>query len=211
MQGRVFRAGESILYTGHMIQAVLFDFFGVLHPDTFWGLADVLEPERSEERTRELRDLIRQANYGLLSRDQLWRATAETYGISFAELQAEKAKLGGVDQHLLELIRTLKTRGMKTAILSNVGLGFMEQALAPEVRTSYFDALILSGEEGVTKPDAQIYEIAAQRLGVRPEDCLFFDDIQRNVDGATAVGMQAVLYEGIASCKHALAAASVVL
>jgi putative hydrolase of the HAD superfamily len=55
-----------------------------------------------------------------------------------------------------------------------------------------FDAMIISAEVGVAKPDARIYQIALEKLGVSASESVFVDDFQVNVDGAHAFGMQAV-------------------
>ena len=51
------------------------------------------------------------------------------------------------------------------------------------------DTVVISGEEEVAKPDPRIYRIAAERLAMRPEECVFVDDREEYVDGARAVGM----------------------
>jgi len=53
---------------------------------------------------------------------------------------------------------------------------------------------VVSGEEGIIKPEPEIFLIAAERLKVKPEECLFIDDIERNVEGAKAVGMIGIQY-----------------
>lgn len=56
------------------------------------------------------------------------------------------------------------------------------------------DVIVISAEEGVAKPNPEIYLTAAARLGVAPQRCLFVDDTQVCVDGAEAVGMSAVRF-----------------
>ena len=121
----------------------------------------------------------------------------------------EKEKLGGADRQLLGLIEQLKKGGIKTGVISNVGVGFLEEAFGERSSSEFFTELILSGEIGIIKPDPRIYEIAAERVGVEVEECLFFDDSPRNVEGARAVGMSAELYDGIAGCKATLSKAGV--
>ncbi len=55
-----------------------------------------------------------------------------------------------------------------------------------------FDAIVLSGEVGVMKPDPCIYQIALERLEVKAEQAAFIDDFQHNIDGAQAVGMHGI-------------------
>ena len=53
----------------------------------------------------------------------------------------------------------------------------------------------LSYEIGVMKPNPAIYLAATENVGTPPEHCLFVDDLQDNVDGAQAVGMQGIRFE----------------
>ncbi|RRO13826.1 HAD family hydrolase [Saccharopolyspora rhizosphaerae] len=79
--------------------------------------------------------------------------------------------------------RTLRLAGVRTAVVSNADR-LPEPGLADTV-----DAVVLSGVVGFAKPEAEIYRIAARRIGVRPEECVFVDDLRRNVEGAVAAGM----------------------
>ncbi len=55
-----------------------------------------------------------------------------------------------------------------------------------------FDLYLASGQAGVAKPAAGIYELACRKLGVTPEECLFMDDSEKNVEGARGLGMQVI-------------------
>lgn len=69
-----------------------------------------------------------------------------------------------------------------------------------------FRDVVVSGEEGVMKPDPRIYEITARRIGAPPSSVVFFDDRQDNVDAARAFGFDAVLYTTPEAMADALAA-----
>jgi epoxide hydrolase-like predicted phosphatase len=58
-----------------------------------------------------------------------------------------------------------------------------------------FDLFLSSAKEGIKKPDTRIFKLAAQRLSVVPEECLFMDDAKINIDGAKAIGMQTIWWE----------------
>ena len=62
----------------------------------------------------------------------------------------------------------------------------------------------LSYEVSVMKPDAAIYLAAAQNVGVGAEHCLFVDDLQANIDGAAAVGMQGIRFESVSRLEQQL-------
>ncbi|MEM9125515.1 MAG: HAD family phosphatase [Pseudomonadota bacterium] len=55
-----------------------------------------------------------------------------------------------------------------------------------------FGTLVVSGREGVMKPDARIFKLLCERAGIAPQDCVFIDDGPHNVKGAQAVGMDAI-------------------
>jgi FMN phosphatase YigB (HAD superfamily) len=84
----------------------------------------------------------------------------------------------------------------KTAILSNTSLRVLNKYFPGGEYKEYFDELILSYDEGINKPNPDIYFLAAERLGVNVSECLFVDDSEGNVRGAENVGMNAILYRG---------------
>ena len=63
------------------------------------------------------------------------------------------------------------------------------------------DLIVLSGEVGVTKPDARIFEALCTRYGLEPATTLFIDDNPPNVDGAVAAGLQALRFESAATLR----------
>jgi len=60
---------------------------------------------------------------------------------------------------------------------------------------SWFEGVVVSGEEKCIKPDPKIYNIILDRYALNANDCLFIDDNQNNVDAAIAYGMESVLFE----------------
>jgi epoxide hydrolase-like predicted phosphatase len=94
------------------------------------------------------------------------------------------------DLAMHEAVRRARAAGVHTVLVSNSwgGRDYPLDDLRP-----LFDALVISGEVGMRKPDADIYLFAADKAGVSPAECVFVDDFQVNVDGAEAVGMTGVL------------------
>jgi putative hydrolase of the HAD superfamily len=96
----------------------------------------------------------------------------------------------GPDQRMIDAVRMARTQGIKTALVSNTwGLGD-PSPWYDEV----FDAVVLSGREGVRKPEPEIYELTANRVEAPPAACVFVDDMSANVEGARAAGMTALLH-----------------
>jgi HAD superfamily hydrolase (TIGR01509 family) len=92
------------------------------------------------------------------------------------------------------VIRELRTRGVKTALVSNCShstRGIVDRLGLTEA----FDEVILSFEVGLRKPDAGIYREALRRLGVEPEHAVFVDDQQDYCDGAAAIGIETLMID----------------
>ncbi len=92
----------------------------------------------------------------------------------------------------LTLLRGLKDRGVPTALVSNIALDvrprLVELGMLP-----LLDAVVLSFEVGLVKPDRRIFELAATAIGVRPEQCVMVGDSAITDGGATSAGMCTVL------------------
>jgi epoxide hydrolase-like predicted phosphatase len=176
------------------IEAILFDCFGVLYPDTYWTTAHRhLGADLSGKKT-ELSDLVKRVDLGHITRDELWGELAELAGISKDQLYAELKDFGGLDKQLLQFIESHKN-DYKFGMISNVGHGFIEKMFTDKPVGYYFDSVVLSSDVGLVKPDKRIYELSSLQLGVPAENCVFIDDLPKNVEGAKNAGMQAILYK----------------
>lgn len=58
-----------------------------------------------------------------------------------------------------------------------------------------FRDVVVSGDEGLTKPNPQIYHICLSRNGLEPESCIFIDDSRKNVEAANAIGIRGIHFE----------------
>lgn len=97
-----------------------------------------------------------------------------------------------VNPDVYELLRELREKGLKLAIVSNCSSE--EVQVIKESRIyPYFDVVILSYEVGMRKPEQRIYADAMKRLNVRAEECIFVGDGGSNeLEGAKGVGMKAI-------------------
>jgi putative hydrolase of the HAD superfamily len=98
---------------------------------------------------------------------------------------------------MIEFIRALRGRGTRTALLTNNVREWepLWRAKLPEI-DELFEVVVDSAFVGLRKPDPAIYELTLERLGgVRPEECVFVDDLDVNCEAARALGMAAVRFE----------------
>jgi putative hydrolase of the HAD superfamily len=109
-----------------------------------------------------------------------------------------------VDARMVEAVRRARGHGFKTALLSN-SWGNRDSYRFEHFDT-LFDAVVISGEVGIRKPDPEIYALAARELDTAPQHCVFVDDIAANVRGAVAAGMVGVHHTETDATLHELAA-----
>lgn len=176
-------------------KAVIFDCFGVLYIDKRQNMLQSLPPSVAVE----LHDIFQQGNYGLLSREEYVKAATSLTGQTAEEFVAASAGGYRLNEELIAKVRELK-KSYKVGLLSNIGRGWIEDFFNEHQLHDLFDAVVLSGEEGVAKPHPQIYELASERLGVKLSECVMIDDVQENCAGADAVGMKSIYYVSNKQC-----------
>ena len=184
------------------IRAFFFDIGGVL--------LRTVDPEPRREWERRLglapgqlarvvfdNPVALQATVGEATDADVWREVDRSLGLSapqLAELRADFFAGDRWDEDLLAFIRTLRP-GFRTGVISNWWLG-LQQVTENWINSGTFDVMVYSGAEKCRKPDEKIFRLALKRLNLAPEEAMFFDDFQENVDGAGRIGMQAMLFEG---------------
>ena len=181
------------------IRGVIFDFGGVIH-NMRWDVAHALEQEHGLERNTLVRTLYdsdewREVQVGR-GDVQAWREAAQqrleaAAGRALPPLHEQWHETWGLIAENVELVRALRPP-YRLAVLSNADI-----TLEDRIRNDYgiydlFDEVICSADVGLAKPDAAAYRLAAERLGLEAEECVFIDDTKPNVEGAREVGMAAI-------------------
>ncbi len=108
-----------------------------------------------------------------------------------------------LDTELVDLIRHLRDAGYRTMLLSNAPTG-LRQHLDKLGIADAFDHIVISGAEGLMKPDPALFERALARVGVPAEQAVFVDDMRVNVDAAARVGLRAVRFRGLPPLRKCL-------
>ncbi|HET9655475.1 MAG TPA: HAD family phosphatase [Kineosporiaceae bacterium] len=102
------------------------------------------------------------------------------------------AGLADLDPRMVDLVRRAKATGIRTALLSNSwGNSYPEQ-----LWQGLFDAVVISGEVGMRKPEPRIFQHTVNRLGLPPQACVMVDDLPHNVTGAVGAGLVGILHRG---------------
>ena len=129
-----------------------------------------------------------------------WQAGLRQFiGMTPAQLEAFiedfwNIYLGDPNPELVAYFSVLRPQ-YRTALLSNSFDGAREREQNRYHFAEMVDFIIYSHEVGLAKPDARIYALTSQRLGVQPQEIVFLDDARRNVTAAAAYGFHAILYQ----------------
>jgi putative hydrolase of the HAD superfamily len=105
---------------------------------------------------------------------------------------------------MLDLVRSLRRAGLRTALLSN-SWGTSAFAYPRHLFSELFDVVVISAEVGMRKPEERIFRHTAALLGLQPQECVFIDDVQANVTAAQAIGLAAVHHQEPAATFERLA------
>lgn len=147
---------------------------------------------------------------GSVSVDALVQRIAIRTGLAPAEVQA---LVDAVPQQLhpladsVDLLQRLRAAGQRTFYLSNMPAPYADHLEREHGFVAGFEAGVFSGREGLAKPDAAIFALAAQRFGVAPHELVFLDDHGPNVQAARAAGWQALQFHDAAQAERELRAA----
>ena len=110
---------------------------------------------------------------------------------------------------MYELIRELKSAGYGIYLLSNASL--RQHEYWPRIEASqFFDGTLISADEGLMKPQPEIYRLILERFGLKAEESFFIDDLPSNIEGAFYCNMPgAVFYNDVAKLRQDLRNAGV--
>jgi epoxide hydrolase-like predicted phosphatase len=198
-------------YNVTLIKSVIFDVGGVL----------VRTHDQSSRRKWEARLGLKpgslaqlvfnsepgcKAQLGQASSQEVWAWVGTHLGLNRDELATLKHDFWAgdqVDHDLCDYIRRLRTR-YHTGMLSN-SWARDSRAMAKKFGfADCFDVFVTSAEVGVMKPDARIYQIAMQRLGVSPSESVFVDDFSENIEAARRLGMYVIQFAAPAQAREQL-------
>lgn len=199
------------------VRAVLFDWGGVIQRTVSGAPRLALDaelglPPGSVERAVFASAVWQQASTGRCDGDSAWEDIAAQLGWPAKRLDELVTRFfqgDVVDEELVALIRRLRRSGLKVGLLSNAPLPRERAGSAAAAgrwgMDGLFDAQVFSCEVGALKPDPRTYQAALAALAAAPGETVFIDDVLANVRGAHALGIDALLFGGVASLRRELA------
>ncbi|MBU2560794.1 MAG: HAD family phosphatase [Nanoarchaeota archaeon] len=193
-----------------MVKAIFFDMGGVLVTDLFplmesylSGITGIPFPKIKEVRKRYWLDY----ELGRMGGVEFFQRQISDLGVGLnaEELLVRSRSFIKVKEEVLDVVKRIRALGMYgVGVISNNSSEWAEYTRDDLGLGGYFDAWVISCDVHVKKPDKDIYLIAAERLGLRPIDCVFIDNKERNVQGAEAAGMKGILFKDVELLREML-------
>lgn len=193
-----------------MIEAVIWDFGGVFTTSPFEAFAryerekglpaDLIRKINSQNHLENAWARFERAELDLDGFDQAFAAEALALGHQVPGRDIIGLLSGDFRPDVIEALRRIKKAGLKTGCITNNVPA--NQTGSAEGRTLYarevmalFDHVIESAKTGIRKPDPRIYAMMCEALGVKPELCVYLDDLGVNLKPARAMGMTTIKVE----------------
>ena len=187
------------------IKAVIWDMGGVLlqehDPRPRAKLAETYGLELRQLYEMVFRsDSANLASQGVIAEEEHWEWVRQTAHVPAEEMNNFQVQFwsgDGVDPSIISFIKELKG-SYKTALLSNAW-SLTRMYLKEYYNVlDLFDEVIISSEVKLAKPDPAIYQKMLNLLHIQPEEAIFVDDMQVNVDAANALGIRGVHFKSSA-------------
>jgi putative hydrolase of the HAD superfamily len=179
-------------------QGLILDFGGVVTTDFYGALSafcirEGLPPDAFVQVLRgEGRSALAAVESGQISQGQYEATLAALLGVDGQGLLGRALSDLRPRASVLDLVRRVRVAGVRVAVLSNSwGSGEYDPYEGYDLEHR-FDAVIISDQVGLRKPDPAIYRLAAAKIGVAASSCVFVDDTAANLPVAGELGMAAV-------------------
>ena len=188
-----------------MIRNIIFDMGNVLIKFVPAQIIKEVGVESKEDQELLLKTVFETGEWhmtdlGTMTEVDLWKSVSQKlpkHLLGYAHeiiLEWDKKHLVPVPG-MEEVVRMCKDKGYKVYLLSNASL--RQPIYFPRIPgNQYFDGTVVSAIVGICKPDREIYEYLLFKYGLKAEECIFIDDLPRNIEAAKEVGINGILFDG---------------
>ena len=175
-----------------MIKVILFDFAGVIGADGYWVWLKEKVPDL-EKNKAYFQNLSEKIDKEEITDKEFIEGISKGTKVTAGIIKKEIFKKIVINTELLNLITHLKKK-YKIGLLTNYHFLWMKELFEIYDLDKYFDGKIISSLYKTIKPDSKIYKIALNLFKVLPEEAIFIDDRQKNVDAGNKLGIKSFLF-----------------
>lgn len=184
---------KGVFENTKMIKAIIFDLGGVTLNNGVYEAYKKFRNERFKEIFEE--KYLIPIEKGEINETSLWQRLTYDLGEKLSMTLLKRHIFNNfypIDNNIF-LIKRLRKK-YKVGLVTNNLVEWFQRLDSQFELEEKFDTIIVSAEVRTRKPEAKIYHLAAKKLGVNEEECVFVDDKEENVLGAREVGMKGILY-----------------
>lgn len=183
------------------MKTVIFDFFGVICSE----IAPFVLPKymSAAEAIRYKATIVQDADMGVITQAEMFASLSEIAHVPAKQLEDEFWSHVKIDPATVALIESLRGQ-VKLGLLTNAIVPFVRLIFARHDLARLFDAIAVSAEEHMTKPDPAFYALLLGRMGVAAKDAVFIDDNPINLEGAKNAGVAGILFTSAAEAQREL-------
>lgn len=145
-------------------------------------------------------------NIGLTSLEKLWSDILTDF--NKVSILPEVLELVNsprlINQNVISIIKNLKEKGYRLGIFSNFTKSGAQLIKNNSLITSLFDTIVISAEIALAKPNRDAYEYLISKLNLSPQEILFIDDSQINIEAAERVGIKSIIFKNSSNLQSEL-------
>lgn len=199
-----------------MIKTIIFDLGGVIidHGNQIDYFVKIFKPKDKKEFWNKINHYAGPLCEGKISEKEYWIKIAESYNIDPVSIpenlwSKNYGDSTSVNNNVIQLIKKLKNK-YKLIMISNTIKSHVEINKSRGI-FEYFDDVILSNEVKLSKANLDIFYLALKRNSLKPEECIYIDDIKKFVDSADSIGLNGIQYLNYEQLKKELISFSVIV
>lgn len=178
-----------------MINTLIFDFAGVIASDGYWLWFEKNVPNLDRHRSA-LKELSILADSAAISESEFIKRISQTIGFPEEEIRNGILAHIVLDKQVVELIRAARQKDYKIGLLTNFIAQWLRPILEINQLNELFDAILISSEQRLIKPQREAFEKILQMLAATPANTLFIDDRAVNINAARNLGFDAIQFTG---------------
>jgi epoxide hydrolase-like predicted phosphatase len=185
-----------------MIKAIIFDFAGVISNEAYWDwLSENFEID--QEKKAHFSEISRKVDKAEISEAEFVNILSEDSGKKPEDVRNEILSIIKIRPEVITMVSKAKGK-YKVGMLTNYCKEWMDYLRKKHSLDAMFDAVVVSSELKIIKPEKGIYLEISKRLGVPTNECIFIDDRKPNIDGAKACGMKGIVFSSTEQVKKDL-------
>jgi len=195
-----------------MIKNIVFDIGNVLVDfgwKPFFEKFNITDEELDKIAKATVYDPIwNEIDRGVMSEDEILEKFIENapdMEVKIREMYENFQGLLKIFDYTRGWIIDLKRRGYKVYCLSNMSFKAVRECWDALSFIEELDGYILSCDVKLTKPEPEIYQALFDKFNLKPEECIFIDDLEKNIEGGKAAGMHTILFKGVKETEEEIA------